>query len=115
VDDYHDEKDEVLKDQGPAFPYTKGLWILCSLVSAICPNDLDALDENLPFSKFTLDELLGRVHTEAEYRYYWSHNPHAKNYEGDYQKFLTATSSAREFIPTQLRMNRRKSSKCSVM
>ena len=115
MDDYNDEKAEVLKDQGPAFPYTKGLWILSSLVSAICPDDLDALDENVPLSKFTLDELLGRVHTEAEYRYYWNHNPHAKNYQGEYQKFLTVPSPARVFIPKNMRMNRRKSSKCSIM
>jgi hypothetical protein len=115
VDDYHDEKEEVIHDQGPAFPYTKGLWLICSLVSAICPNDLDALDENVPFSKHTLDELLGRVHSPEEYLYYWTHNPHAKNYQHDYQKFLTSASASREFIPQNVRMNRRKSGKCVVM
>jgi hypothetical protein len=63
LDDYHDEKTEVLEDQGKAFPYTKGYWIISQLVAAINPEDLDAIDENLPFTKATLDNLLGRVHT----------------------------------------------------
>jgi hypothetical protein len=63
LDDYHDEKAEVMEDQGKAFPYTKGYWIISQLVAAINPNDLDAIDESLPFTKATLDNLLGRVHT----------------------------------------------------
>lgn len=63
LDDYHDERTEVLEDQGKAFPYTKGYWIISQLVAAINPDDLDAIDENLPFTKATLDNMLGRVHT----------------------------------------------------
>ena len=40
-----------------------GYWIICQLVSAINPTDLDAIDENMPFTKSTLDNVLGRVHT----------------------------------------------------
>jgi hypothetical protein len=63
LDDYHDERNEVIEDQGKAFPYTRGYWIISQLVAAINPDDLDAIDENLPFTKATLDNLLGRVHT----------------------------------------------------
>lgn len=80
VDDFQDEKEEVLKDQGPAFPYTKGLWLLGHLVGAISPDDIDALDENVPFTKYTLDELLGREHSPQEYRYYFDRNPHSRKY-----------------------------------
>ena len=115
VDDYNDEKEEVIHDQGPAFPYTKGLWLLSTLVSAISPNDLDALDENVPFTKFTLDELLGRVHGEREYHYYWTNNPHHLRFQARYHQFLTEKRSSREFIPTHDRMQRRKSAKCTIM
>lgn len=60
LDDYVAEKAEVLADQGSAFPFTKGMWIISMLVGAINPYDLDAMDENLPFTKATLDDLLGR-------------------------------------------------------
>lgn len=63
IDDYRDEKAEVMEDQGKGFPYTKGYWIINQLISCINPYDLDAIDENLPFSKATLDDILGRVHT----------------------------------------------------
>ena len=52
-----------MEDQGKGFPYTKGYWIINQLISCINPYDLDAIDENLPFSKATLDDILGRVHT----------------------------------------------------
>ena len=74
LDDYHDEKEEVIADQGIAFPFTKGYWIISQLVAAINPDDLDAIDENLPFTKATLDNLLGRVHTPQVrmiYYYYY--------------------------------------------
>ena len=67
VDDFLDEKDEVVKKQGEAFPYSRGLWILSQLVASINPFDLDALDENLPFTKFTLDNILGRQLNPNEY------------------------------------------------
>lgn len=35
------------------------------------PEDLDAMDESVPFTKFTLDNLLGIVHNEASYRHYF--------------------------------------------
>ena len=65
LDDYVAEKAEVLADQGSAFPFTKGMWIISMLVGAINPYDLDAMDENLPFTKATLDDLLGQMSTST--------------------------------------------------
>ena len=71
-DDFRDEGLEVvLKDQGAALPYTKGFHIICTLVAAMNPDDLDAMDESFPFTKNTLDNLLGIKHEEASYRYYF--------------------------------------------
>ena len=71
-DDFRDEGLEVvLKDQGAALPYTKGFHIICTLVAAMNPDDLDAMDESVPFTKTTLDNLLGVQHEEASYRYYF--------------------------------------------
>ena len=70
-DDFRDEGLEVLKDQGAALPYTKGFHIICTLVAAMNPDDLDAMDESVPFTKNTLDNLLGIEHEEASYRYYF--------------------------------------------
>ena len=70
-DDYQDEAAEVLRDQGPALPYTKGFHIICTLVAAMNPDDLDAMDESVPFTKSTLDNLLGVQHNEESYKYYF--------------------------------------------
>jgi hypothetical protein len=70
-DDYKDEADEVMKDQGAALPYTKGFHIICTLVAAMNPDDLDAMDESVPFTKSTLDNLLGVQHNEESYKYYF--------------------------------------------
>lgn len=70
-DDFNDEAREVLKDQGVALPYSKGFHLICQLVAAMNPDDLDALDESIPFTKFTLDNLLGIVMNEASYQHYF--------------------------------------------
>jgi len=89
IDDFVDERNEVLKDQGTALPYTRGYWLICQLVAAINPDDLDALDESVPLTKNTLDNVLGRVHTPQEYQYYFERNPHATIYLDLYERFLT--------------------------
>jgi len=101
IDDYTGEKAEILNDQGVAFPYTKGYWLISQLVSAINPNDLDAMDENVPFTKNTLDNMLGRIHTPQEYQYYFERNPHASLYLDLYSKFLNEPSFARTFVSRQ--------------
>jgi hypothetical protein len=70
-DDFHDEAREVLKDQGAALPYSQGFHLICQLVAAMNPDDLDAMDESVPFTKFTLDNLLGVVSNDASYQHYF--------------------------------------------
>ena len=70
-DDYKDECDEVLKDQGGALPYTYGFWLISCLVAAMNPDDLDAMDESVPFTKATLDNLLGIENSVENYRHYF--------------------------------------------
>ena len=70
-DDYGDESREILKDQGQAFPYSYGLHLVAQLVAAFNPDDLDALDESVPFSKMTMDNILGYHSSPEEYKYYF--------------------------------------------
>jgi len=70
-DDFHDEAREVLQDQGCALPYSKGFHLICQIVAAMNPDDLDAMDESIPFTKFTLDNLLGYVSNEESYQHYF--------------------------------------------
>jgi len=70
-DDFNDEAQEVIRDQGVALPYSKGFHLICQLVAAMNPEDLDAMDESIPFTKFTLDNLLGVVHNDASYKHYF--------------------------------------------
>jgi hypothetical protein len=98
LDDFHDEREEVLKDQGCAFPYTKGYWLISQLIASINPHDLDAIDEGLPFTKFTLDNMLGRVHTPQEYQYYFERNPHASIFLDVYARFLNEQTFARNIV-----------------
>lgn len=71
-DDFHDEAQEVLKDQGAALPFSRGFHLICQLVAAMNPDDLDAMDESVPFTKATLDNLLGVQHNEESYRHYFN-------------------------------------------
>lgn len=71
-DDFMDESAEVLRDQGAALPYSKGFHLICQLVAAMNPDDLDAMDESVPFTKTTLDNLLGIQHNEESYRHYFN-------------------------------------------
>jgi len=50
-DDFNDEAREVAKDQGECFPYTYGFYLICCLVAAFNPNDLDCLDDSAPIAK----------------------------------------------------------------
>jgi hypothetical protein len=70
-DDFGDEGREVLRDQGAALPFSKGFHLICQLVAAMNPDDLDAMDESVPFTKATLDNLLGVQHNEESYRHYF--------------------------------------------
>ena len=37
------------------------------------PDDLDAMDESVPFTKTTLDNLLGIQHSDETYRHYFNY------------------------------------------
>jgi hypothetical protein len=100
IDDYNDEKAEVLHDQGPVFPYTKGMWLMCLLVSAINQYDLDALDDSKPMSKYTLDNLLGRTLSVQEYKNYWDSHPKHKEYDGYYSRMSAEQNHAEQIMGT---------------
>ena len=85
-----------------------GFWIVSLLVASINPEDLDAIDENLPFSKSTLDDLLGRTHTPQEYQFYFEHNPHAPLYVDLYPRFLNEPGPGRSFVTRQEQQHREK-------
>ena len=70
-DDYQKEKQEVLLDQGLGLPFTMGFYMIGCLVAAMNPNDLDAMDESVPLTKYALDNLLGLTLSEPDYRHYF--------------------------------------------
>ncbi|GKZ00149.1 hypothetical protein MPSEU_000968200 [Mayamaea pseudoterrestris] len=70
-DDFADEAAEVLRDQGAALPYTRGFHLVCQLVAAMNPEDLDAMDESVPFTKSTLENLMGYSLNQESYRQYF--------------------------------------------
>lgn len=90
LDDFVAERTEVQHDQGPSFPYSKGFWLLCQLVAAINPDDLDALDEDRPFSKKTMDNFMGRKLTAEEFKKYFDNHPLGK--KKDYNDLFTEFS-----------------------
>merc|ERR1712174_67094 len=94
-DDYGDESREVLQDQGEALPYTRGFWLICQLVAAMNPDDLDAMDESVPFTKNTLDNLLGNqqkrtIGIDNETGRQKQSDVLKKNTRWNYQEFLRA-------------------------
>eukprot|EP01063_Lacrimia_lanifica_P032441 TRINITY_DN5549_c0_g1_i1.p1 TRINITY_DN5549_c0_g1~~TRINITY_DN5549_c0_g1_i1.p1 ORF type:complete len:469 (+),score=141.94 TRINITY_DN5549_c0_g1_i1:86-1492(+) len=96
IDDFVAERNEVLHDQGPYFPFTRGFWLVCLLVAAINPSDLDAMDEHAPFSKMTMDNLLGRVLTEQDYTHYFRAHPQEPVVRRHYQEFATARATGKQ-------------------
>ena len=95
IDYYEEERSNILALQGPVFPYTKGLWLLCLLVGAINPDDLDDLDSPHPLTKCTLDNLMGRHITPEEYGLYWSNNPHGQELSNMFSRFANEQTCAR--------------------
>jgi len=130
-DDFVDEAKEVLKDQGVALPFSKGFHLICQLVAVMCPDDLDAMDECVPFTKFTLDNTLGIVSNEKSFRHYFDSFVQAqkarrveiddrtgmpstldeirKNERWNYKEFLTtngASKQIRQVVDFQQRIRR---------
>lgn len=71
LDDFVTETNEVLLDQGRAFPYSYGVYLISELVAAFNPDDLDAMDESVPLTKQTMDNLLGYVSSDQQYNTYF--------------------------------------------
>jgi hypothetical protein len=67
-----------LGDQGNAFPFTEGFYLVGSLVAAMNPEDLDAMDEAIPFTKTSLGNMLGYVPSPLEYQDYFKGFMHAQ-------------------------------------
>ena len=80
------------------------------LVAAMNPDDLDAMDESIPFTKFTLDNLLGVVSNDESYQHYFDCYVKAqrdrvtdgsqidtirKNTRWNYQEFRTTNGPAK--------------------
>jgi hypothetical protein len=97
------ERLEVLNDQGPWFPYSRSVWLICSLAAALNPNDLDAIDQHAPLSMTIINMFLGRDATMTEYEGYFIQHPNATwLFKEDYQLFLSTAitnqiPSVREF------------------
>lgn len=72
MDDYDQEFKEVLHDQGDFFMgfYTLGTYRICQLCAASNPYDLDALDDDYPFTRGMLNGLMGREVTYKEFDVY---------------------------------------------
>lgn len=98
IDDYKDELKEVLHDQGRTFPYSKGFWFMCLLVGSINPYDLDAMDDSTPFTKYTIDNLLGRPVTREEYSRYWNEHPKSKEFSNVADRFATEQKHAADVL-----------------
>ena len=79
IDDFNEEKKEVISKQGNAFPFTKGLWILCQLVAALDPYGLDKLDEPEYLSMEFLSLFVGRELTANDYNYYKQYHSKTKS------------------------------------
>lgn len=101
LDDFVSEQKEVLGDQGQAFPFTRGFWLICQLVAAINPYDLDAMDESVPFTKKTMNDLLGRNLTIQEYQHYFNNNPHAAKYRHQQREFEREDILAHHIVKPQ--------------
>ncbi|KXS08981.1 hypothetical protein M427DRAFT_150299 [Gonapodya prolifera JEL478] len=108
MDDFVAEREEVLHDQGSSMPYTYGFYLVCALVGPLNPDDLDALDESVPLTKYTLTNLLGRILSDQEYQRYWHNflnNPRQKPdeqaktrqwWQNAYSQFANAQGPARQ-------------------
>lgn len=96
-DDYASEAQEVFGDQGQALPFTRGFYLVAQLVGAANPDDLDAMDESVPFTKTTLDNLLGYQTSEEEYSEYF------KGFLGAQQNKQPKSGDANERAMAQVR------------
>lgn len=98
IDDVVSETIQVIDKQGPLMPYNEGIWLICLAEGAANPNDLDALDENLPFTRFQFEELYGIKCPEERYQAYWNSNPNSFLYPDVFMQFRDTQTSQRSII-----------------
>ena len=72
-DDFNDEAAEVLRDQGEGLPFSQGMYLIGTIVGAVFPDDLDCMDESVPFSKHTLEALQGYTMPLPQYEHYFKY------------------------------------------
>jgi hypothetical protein len=72
VSNYKQESREIASEQGKSFPVTRGFCIISALVGALCPEDIDILDEGICLPKSVLNELQGYVCSDDEYKWYFN-------------------------------------------
>ena len=96
-DDYKDELTEVQKDQGTAFPFTEGMYLVGMLVAAMNPEDLDAIDESVPFTKAMLDNIMGVQTSMEDFMYYFN------GFQSAQRARVPASAADRVKIKTQWR------------
>ncbi len=103
-DDFNSKADEIKQAQGKGFPFTRGIWMLLQILGAISPNDLDLIDEALPFSRFSLESISGTKWSIEQYNAYWNFFPSKDRYADCYDRLANANNdpkfnrSARYFI-----------------
>ena len=83
-DDFIKEREAVLKQQGSAFPFSEGIWLMKQLFGINNPHDLCGLDNKCPLSIQTLNNFLGRKLTDQEYLHYLVNHPNNANHRHEY-------------------------------
>lgn len=99
VDDFLAERKEVFEAHGPTFPFSRGLWMLCLILAAINPFDLDAIDsKKAPFSRKTLSEIMGRILSEQEMMRYLETNPNAAPFKSLFGRFINENATGLDIV-----------------
>jgi len=100
IDDFEDQRLDIAHKQGKVFPYSIGIWLVCLLATVMSPDDLAALNNYLPLSKFTLDNIFGRELTPKEYDKYWSSFLKKSEYEIYKLKLETENKCTNDILTT---------------
>ena len=69
-EDYGREESRAFLNQGSAFPYTYGFYLVETLVAAMKPEELPVRYQTVPYTFFTLTNLLGVKYSDEDYALY---------------------------------------------